>query len=65
MKKQPLSRRPRSYVVRIYRQSAKALAGHVEDVQSGAIHPFKAPAELWLAIGGTVAARPKSPRPQD
>ena len=52
MRKTSASRRPRSYVVRIYRQSANHLAGQVEDIQSGLIVPFRSSAELWLAIGG-------------
>lgn len=52
MRKTPNYRRPRSYVIRIYRQSANRLAGQVEDIQSGLILPFRSSAELWLAIGG-------------
>jgi hypothetical protein len=56
MNKQPFPRRPRSYVVRVYRQSSKSVAGQVQDVQNGAIRSFKAAGELWLAIGGTVSS---------
>jgi hypothetical protein len=52
MRKTPNYRRPRSYVVRIYRQSANRLAGQVEDIQRGLILPFRSSGELWLAIGG-------------
>jgi hypothetical protein len=62
MNKQPFPRRPRSYVVRVYRQSSKSLAGQVQDVQSGAIRSFKAAGELWLAIGGTASSAPQRTR---
>jgi hypothetical protein len=61
MKKQPYPRRPRSYVVRIYRQSSKSLVGQIQDVQKGGIRSFKAAGELWLAIGGTaLSTRPRT-----
>jgi hypothetical protein len=43
---------PRSYVVRVYRRTARWLAGYVEDVRSGQKRPFNSAHELWSAIGG-------------
>jgi len=43
---------PRSYVVRVYRRTARWFAGHVEDVRSGQVRPFRSAHELWSAIGG-------------
>ncbi|HKU13401.1 MAG TPA: hypothetical protein VJQ52_03345 [Steroidobacteraceae bacterium] len=47
---------PRSYVVRVYRRTARWFAGYVEDVRSGQMRPFRSAHELWSAIGGP--ARP-------
>jgi hypothetical protein len=47
---------PRSYVVRVYRRTARWFAGSVEDVRSGQLRPFRSAQELWSAIGGP--ARP-------
>jgi hypothetical protein len=65
MRKTPNYRRPRSYVVRIYRQSANRLAGQVEDIQNGLILPFRSAAELWLAIGGANGGRVRGHRTVD
>lgn len=43
---------PRSYVVRVYRRTARWFAGYVEDVRSGQVRPFRSAHELWSAIGG-------------
>jgi hypothetical protein len=43
---------PRSYVVRVYRRTARWFAGYVEDVRSGQKRPFNSAQELWSAIGG-------------
>lgn len=42
----------RSYLVRVYRQDAEALAGVVEDVQSSRIAPFQSLAELCEVLSG-------------
>jgi hypothetical protein len=52
----PTRNEPRSYVVRVYRRTARWFAGHVEDVRSGQVRPFRSARELWSAIGGP--ARP-------
>jgi hypothetical protein len=41
---------PRSFVVRIYRQTPRSAVGQVEDVQTGLIRPFRTVNELWRAI---------------
>jgi hypothetical protein len=65
MRKTSFTQRPRSYVVRIYRQSPNRLVGQVEDVQNGLIHPFRSAAELWHAVGGgMLAARAAISRPR-
>lgn len=43
---------PRSYVVRVYRRTARWFAGCVEDVRTGRVHSFRSASELWSAIGG-------------
>lgn len=43
---------PRSYVVRVYRRTARWFAGYVEDVRSGQVRPFRSALELWSAVGG-------------
>jgi hypothetical protein len=43
---------PRSYVVRVYRRTARWFAGYVEDVRSGQVRPFRSAHELWSAVGG-------------
>ena len=48
----PTRNEPRSYVVRVYRRTARWFAGHVEDVRSGQMRPFRSAHELWSAIGG-------------
>jgi hypothetical protein len=48
----PTHNEPRSYVVRVYRRTARWFAGHVEDVRSGQVRPFRSSHELWSAIGG-------------
>ena len=52
----PTRNEPRSYVVRVYRRTARWFAGYVEDVRSGQKRPFRSAHELWSAIGGP--ARP-------
>ena len=42
----------RSYLVRVYRHDAEALAGVVEDVQSNRIAPFQSLAELCQVLSG-------------
>ena len=52
----PTRNEPRSYVVRVYRRTARWFAGHVEDVRSGQMRPFRSAQELWSAIGGPESA---------
>jgi hypothetical protein len=53
---------PRSYVVRVYRRTARWFAGYVEDVRSGQVRPFSSAHELWSAIGGPQRTSQKSTR---
>jgi hypothetical protein len=57
---------PKSYVVRVYRRTARWFAGCVEDVRSGRVRQFRTAADLWAAIGGpkqaALAARPARKR---
>ncbi len=55
----PTRNEPRSYVVRVYRRTARWFAGHVEDVRSGQMRPFRSAQELWSAIGGPEGAAPR------
>jgi len=41
-----------SYVIRVYRRDAEALAGLVEDVQSGRSAPFQSLPELCELLSG-------------
>jgi hypothetical protein len=41
---------PRSFVVRIYRQTSRTAVGQVEDVQTGLVRPFRTVHELWRAL---------------
>ena len=41
---------PRSFVVKVYRQQADALAGTVQDVRTGRTVPFQTMEELWQAV---------------
>jgi hypothetical protein len=52
---------PRSYVVRVYRRTARWFAGYVEDVRSGQVRPFRSAHELWSAIGGPESAIKRIP----
>ena len=56
----PTRNEPRSYVVRVYRRTARWFAGHVEDVRSGQMRPFRSAHELWSAIGGPESAAARS-----
>lgn len=49
----------RSYVVRIYRQDRRSIAGVVEDVRTGKSRFFHTLGELWTAL----RARRTSSRP--
>jgi hypothetical protein len=42
-----------SYVIRIYRRDADAVAGVIEDVRSNRTAPLKSAAELWQVLTGT------------
>jgi hypothetical protein len=55
--------RPRSFVIRIYRQSHRTLVGQLEDVETGLIRPFHNVVELWRLLGGR--GRPASKRGPD
>jgi hypothetical protein len=48
----------RSYVIRIYRQGARNLAGVVEDTRNGTQRPFDSAEALWILLRD-----PPSPRP--
>jgi hypothetical protein len=50
-------RQPRSYIVRIYRQGFRSLAGMVEDTRSGGGRPFRSAEEL-LALLRVPAGQP-------
>jgi hypothetical protein len=52
--------RPRSFVIRIYRQTPRSLVGQLEDVQTGQIRPFNSIVELWRLLGGR--GRPEAAR---
>ena len=41
---------PRSFVVKVYRQQADAVAGTVQDVRTGRTVPFQTMEELWQAV---------------
>ena len=43
-------RQPRSYIVRIYRQGARSLAGVVEDTSTGEQRAFSSMRALWTLI---------------
>ena len=40
----------RSFVVRIYRQDRRSIAGHVQDVRSGKSAYFQSFSDLWDAL---------------
>jgi hypothetical protein len=40
-----------SYIVRVYRRSARGIAGVVEDVQTGCVHSFHSAIDLWQVLG--------------
>jgi hypothetical protein len=42
----------RSYVIRIYRRDADAIAGVIEDVRSNHTAAFKSLADLWQVLSG-------------
>ena len=50
-----------SYVIRIYRRDAEALAGVVEDVQRGRSVPFQSLAELCELLSGRKRFPRRSP----
>jgi hypothetical protein len=61
----PTRNEPRSYVVRVYRRTARWFAGCVEDVRSGQVRPFSSAQELWAAIGGSSRAARRSTTPSN
>jgi len=50
MKSQLRNREPQTYIVRVYRRGAGGRIGHVEEVRTGAVRPFRSAATLWQAI---------------
>lgn len=46
-----------SFIVRVYRRDADGVSGVVEDVQTGCVHSFHSPLDLW----GVLAAKPAKP----
>jgi len=42
-----------SYVIRIYRRDADAIAGVIEDVRNNRSAPLRSAAELWQVLAGT------------
>ncbi len=52
----------RSYLVRVYRHDAEALAGVVEDVRSSRIAPFQSLAELCQVLSGHKRFAPRAVR---
>jgi len=50
MKSRPRDREPQTYIVRVYRRGAGGRIGHVEEVRTGAVLPFRSAATLWRAI---------------
>lgn len=54
---------PYSYIVKVYRRRADAMAGTVQDVRTGRTVPFQTMDELWRAIGRpSPASAPPSPK---
>jgi hypothetical protein len=49
-------REPRSYIVRIYRQGYRSLAGTVEDTRSGTSRGFRNTRELAVLLRGSIQA---------
>ncbi len=45
-----MSSKPQTYIVRLYRRTAGGGIGHVEEVRTGAVRPFKSATTLWKAI---------------
>jgi hypothetical protein len=50
---------PRSFVVRIYRQTSRTAVGQVEDVQTGLVRSFRTVDELWRALTNPNPNHPK------
>jgi len=50
-----------SYIIRIYRRDAHAIAGVIEDVRSNRSAPLKSATELWQVLAGT-RRLPRRPR---
>ena len=53
-------RQPRSYVVRVYRQGARDLAGVVEDARTGGQRSFSSVQELWSLLRHALPRSAKS-----
>jgi hypothetical protein len=56
-------RRPRTYVLRVYRWGPKRLAGLLENAESGDRQAFSTIAQLWelLRIPASIRAKPRPP----
>lgn len=39
-----------SFIVRVYRRDGGRASGVVEDVQTGCVHSFHSPADLWVVL---------------
>ncbi len=50
MRKQLLTRQPRTHIVRVYRITAHGVVGQIESVRTGLVRPFRTAAELWRAV---------------
>jgi len=53
----------RSYVVRIYRQDRRSVAGVVQDVRTGKSRFFHSMADLWDALTARRTPPPTEPEP--
>jgi len=65
---------PRSFVIKVYRQQADAMAGTVQDVRTGRTVPFQTMEELWQAVRrpapvsgnrGAAGKRASAPPPEE
>ena len=54
-------RQPRTYVVRVYRQGARNLAGVVEDARTGEQRSFSSMQELWSSLRLPFSGRTRPP----
>ena len=52
--------KPRSYIVRVYRQGARSLAGVVEDARTGKQVSFSSMQDLWSLLRRELSGSTKS-----